>query len=152
MDIYEKLKQLEIELPTTPTPSGLYVTCQRFGNAIYTSGQDCRINGNLVYEGKIGKDLTIEEGYDAARLTMLNCLAVIEKELGDLNRIKKFVKLLCFVNSTEEFIEQPSVMNGASQLLVDIFGDLGKHARTAVSAYSLPFNIPLEIELIVEFK
>ncbi len=152
MDVYKRFKQLGIELPTTPEPAGLYVACQRFGNAIYTSGQDCRINGNLVYEGKLGKNLSIEEGYDAARITMLNCLAVIEKELEDLNRIKKFVKLLCFVNSTDEFIEQPSVMDGASQLLIDIFGESGKHARTAVSAYSLPFNIPLEIELIVEFE
>jgi|SRR5690625_1561110 len=152
MAVYKRLEKLGIELPTSPTPAGLYVACQRFGNAIYTSGQDCRINGDLVYEGKVGRDLTIEEGYDAARLTMLNCLAVIEKELGDLNRIKKFIKLLCFVNSTENFIEQPSVMNGASQLLLDIFGDSGKHARTAVSAYSLPFNIPLEIELIVEYR
>lgn len=152
MDIYEKLKELNIELPTAPKPAGLYIPCQTIGNAIYTSGHDCRINGELMCEGKVGKDITIEEGYEAARLTMLNCLATLEQELGDLNRIKKFVKLLCFVNTTDSFIEQPSVMNGGSQLLLDVFGDKGKHARTALSAPSLPFNIPLEIELIAEFE
>lgn len=150
MNVYQKLEELGIELPSTPKPAGLYVPAQRLGNVIYTSGQDCRIDGKLIYEGKVGIDITIEEGYDAARLTMLNCLAVLEKEIGDLNKIKQFVKLLCFVNSDGNFTEQPSVMNGASQILLDVFGDKGKHARTALSAYSLPFNIPLEIELIVE--
>lgn len=152
VDIYERLKELEITLPKTPEPAGLYVPCRRRGNVLYTSGQDCRINGVLAYEGKLGRDLTVEEGYDAARLTMLNCLSVIQAELGDLNRIKSIVKLLSFVNSTDSFIEQPSVINGASQVLLDVFGEAGKHARTALSANSLPFNIPLEIEMILEFE
>ena len=152
MSVYEKLKDLAIELPSAPEPAGLYQPVKRLGNVLYTSGHDCRINGDLLYEGKIGRDLSLEEGYEAARLTILNCLATLEAEIGDLNRIKQFVKLLCFVNSEENFTEQPAVMNGASQVLLDLFGEKGKHARTALSAYSLPFNIPLEIELIVEIE
>jgi len=153
MDVYKRLQELGLKIPAVPKPAGLYVTCQTTGNLLYTSGQDCRgEDGVLPYTGKVNVDVTIEEGYEAARLTMLNCLAVIENELGDLNRITKFVKLLCFVQSNDDFYEQPSVMNGASQLLIDLFGEKGKHARTAVSAVSLPFNIPLEIELIVEFE
>ncbi|AOV07449.1 RidA family protein [Sporosarcina ureilytica] len=152
MSIYKRLRELEIVLPTPPKPAGLYVPCRLMGNVLYTSGQDCRIDGKLAYEGKLGRDLTVEQGYDAARLTMLNCLAVIEQEIGDLNRIKQIIKLLSFVNSTDSFIAQPSVINGASQVLIDVFGEAGKHARTALSANSLPFNIPLEIEMIVEIK
>lgn len=152
MNVYKRLKELNITLPIPPKPAGLYVPCRLRGNVLYTSGQDCRINGQLAYEGKLGIDLSIEEGYEAARLTMINCLAVIEQEIGDLNRVKKIVKLLSFVNSTEDFIEQPSVINGASQVLIDVFGEAGKHARTALSANSLPFNIPLEIEMIVEIE
>lgn len=152
MDTNNRLKELGIELPSTPNPAGLYVPCRRVGNLLYTSGQDCRINGKLMYEGKVGKDLTIDEGYQAARLTMLNCLAVVQQEIGDLNRVQNIVKLLCFVNSPDDFTEQPSVMNGASQVLIDVFGEVGNHARTALSANSLPFNIPLEIEMILDFK
>lgn len=152
MDVNERLKELGIVLPSPPKPAGLYVPCRLRGNVLYTSGQDCRINGELAYAGKLGKDLSVEEGYDAARLTMLNCLALIQEELGNLNRVKKIVKLLSFVHSTDDFIEQPSVINGASQVLIDVFGEAGKHARTALSANSLPFNIPLEIEMILEFQ
>ena len=153
MNIYDRLDELNLTLPKAPEPAGLYITSQTTGNLLYTSGQDCRAeNGEFPFTGKVGVDLSVEEGYEAARLTALNCLSVIEKELGDLNRVKKIVKLLCFVTSKDDFIEQPSVMNGASQLLIDVFGDVGKHARTAVSAPSLPFNIPLEIEMIVEFE
>lgn len=153
MDVYKRFEELNLVLPAAPSPAGLYVTAQTTGNLLYTSGQDCRReDGVLPYTGKVKIDLTVEEAYEAARLTMLNCLAVIEKELGDLNRITKFVKLLCFVQSADDFYDQPSVMNGASQLLMDVFGEKGKHARTALSAFSLPFNIPLEIELIVEFE
>jgi len=152
MNIYDRLEELGMELPKPPTPAGLYMPCRRVGNLLYTSGQDCRIDGELAYSGKVGQDLTIEEGYEAARLTMMNCLAVIEQELGDLNKVNKFIKLLGFINTSNDFIEQPSVMNGASQVLLDVFGEAGKHARTALSANSLPFNIPLEIEMIIELK
>ncbi len=153
MNVYDRLKELNITLPKAPEPAGLYITSQVTGNLLYTSGQDCRAeNGELPFTGKVAVDITVEEGYEAARLTALNCLAVIEKELGDLNRVTKIVKLLCFVHSKDDFFEQPTVMNGASQLIMDVFGENGKHARTAVSAPSLPFNIPLEIEMIVEFE
>lgn len=152
MGVNQRLIELGIQLPNVPEPAGLYVPCRRLGNVLYTSGQDCRINGKLAYEGKLGRDLSVDEGYEAARLTMLNCLAVIEQELGDLNRVKKIIKLLSFVNSTYDFAEHPAVINGASHVLIDVFKESGKHARTALSANSLPFNIPLEIEMILEFE
>lgn len=150
-NVYDRLKELGITLPAAPEPAGLYIPCQTTGNLIYTSGHDCKTDGVFPYEGKVGQTVSIEEGYEAARLTMINLLATLENELGDLNRITKFVKLLCFVQSGDDFTQQPAVMNGASQLLLDVFGEKGQHARTALSAPALPFNIPLEIELIAEF-
>lgn len=152
MSIEERLKELEIVLPEPPKAMANYVPLKRVGNFIYTSGQDCRRDGNLPFEGKIGKDLTVEKGYQAARETMINCLSLIKSEVADLNNIKQFVKILGFVNSTNEFTQQPTVINGASDLLMEIFGEKGKHARSAISANSLPFNIPVEIEMIVEVK
>src|SRR5690625_6698652 len=119
MDVYKRLRELQITLPKPPEPAGLYVPCRMTGNLLYTSGHDCIQDGKLPYKGKLGKDLSIDEGYDAARLTMLNCLATIEKEIGNLNRINKIVKMLALVNSTNDFIEQPAVINGASRLLID---------------------------------
>lgn len=152
MPINKRLHELGIELPEAPKPAGKYVPLKRVGNLVFTSGQDCRKNGVPLYKGKIGSDLTIEEGYDAARETMINCLAVLKAEIGDLNRVKQFVKLLGFVNSSDGFTEQPSVINGASALLIEIFGEKGKHARSAISSNALPFNIPVEIEMIVELN
>lgn len=152
MPINKRLHELGIELPEAPKPAGKYVPLKRVGNLVFTSGQDCRKNGVPLYKGKIGSDLTIEEGYDAARKTMINCLAVLKAEIGDLNRVKQFVKLLGFVNSSDGFTEQPSVINGASALLIEIFGEKGKHARSAISSNALPFNIPVEIEMIVELN
>lgn len=152
MPINKRLHELGIILPEAPKPAGKYVPLKRVGNLVFTSGQDCRKNGVPLYKGKIGSDLTIEEGYDAARETMINCLAVLKAEIGDLNRVKQFVKLLGFVNSSDGFTEQPSVINGASALLIEIFGEKGKHARSAISSNALPFNIPVEIEMIVELN
>jgi enamine deaminase RidA (YjgF/YER057c/UK114 family) len=117
------------------------------------SGQDCRdSNGKLIYEGKIGSDLTIEQGQEAARQTILNCIAVMKGYLGDLDRVVSIVKLLGFVNSAPGFADHPHVINGASNLLVDIFGEAGKHARSAIGTSELPFHTPVEIEVIAEIR
>ncbi|HEX7064280.1 MAG TPA: RidA family protein [Bacillales bacterium] len=148
--IEERLKQLGIELPEPPKPAAVYIPTQQTGNLVYTSGQDCKKDGKLIYEGKLGKELTIEQGQEAARQTAINCLSVLKAHIGDLERITKIVKVLAFVNSAPGFVEQPYVVNGASELLEEVFGEKGKHARSAISANELPFNTPVETEMIVE--
>jgi enamine deaminase RidA (YjgF/YER057c/UK114 family) len=150
VNIEEKLNELGIKIPEAPKPAAVYVPAKTVGNLVYTSGQDCRVNGKLLYEGKVGSDLTVEQGYEAARQTMINCLAVLKAEIGDLSRVKQIVKLLAFVNSAPGFVEQPYVINGASELLEEVFGEKGQHARSAISSNELPFNTPVEIEMIVE--
>jgi len=150
--IEERIIELGIILPEAPKPAAAYVPAKTVGNLVYTSGQDCRVNGVLKYEGKIGSDLTVEQGYDAARQTMINLLAVLKAHLGNLDRVKQVVKLLAFVNSADGFVQQPYVINGASELLEQIFGENGKHARSAISSNELPFNTPVEIEMIVEIE
>lgn len=152
MKIEERLKELDITIPDTPKPAAVYIPSQQTGNLIYTSGQDCKKDGRLLYEGKIGRDLTIEQGQEAARQTMINCLAVIKGHIGDLDKIKKIVKVLAFVNSAQGFVEQPYVINGASEFLEEVFGEKGKHARSAIASNELPFNTPVEIEVIVEVE
>ena len=149
-EVEKKLESLGIELPPAAKPVAAYVPAKTVGKLVYTSGQDCRVDGILKYEGKVGSDLSIEEGYDAARQTMINCLAVLKEHIGDLDRVKQVIKLLGFVNSADGFVKQPFVINGASELLIEIFGEKGKHARSAVSANELPFDTPVEIEMIVE--
>lgn len=151
-NIEQKLKELGIELQKAPPPGAVYVPAKTVGHLVYTSGADCRINGVLMYKGKVGSDLTVEEGYKAARQTMINLLAVLKEHIGDLDRIKQVVKLLAFVNSADGFVEQPYVINGASELLEEVFGEKGKHARSAISSNELPFNTPVEIEMIVEIE
>lgn len=150
--IEARLKELGVVLPEPPSPAAVYVPAITFGNYVYTSGNDCRIDGKFMYEGKLGKDLTIEQGQEASRQTMINLLAVLKNHLGDLDRIKQIVKLLAFVNSAPGFVEQPYVINGASEFLEEVFGEKGKHARSAIGTSELPFNIPVEIEMIVEIK
>ncbi|PGK37642.1 hypothetical protein CN907_15980 [Bacillus anthracis] len=143
----DKLSELEITLPAIRPAVGNYVSCVRVGNLLFTAGQ-----GVDEYHGKLGKDISIDEGYKAARQSMLNLLSVVRNELGDLNKIKRIVKILGFVNSTEDFINQPKVMNGASDVLVDIFGEKGKHARSAVGMAQLPNNTTIEIEMVLEIE
>ncbi|PEU95684.1 hypothetical protein CN415_05520 [Bacillus cereus] len=143
----DKLSELEITLPAIRPAVGNYVSCVRVGNLLFTAGQ-----GVDEYHGKLGKDISIDEGYKAARQSMLNLLSVVRNELGDLNKVKRIVKILGFVNSTEDFINQPKVMNGASDVLVDIFGEKGKHARSAVGMAQLPNNTTIEIEMVLEIK
>ncbi|MCY9514728.1 RidA family protein [Paenibacillus apiarius] len=150
--IEQRLQQLGIELPAVGEPKFSYIPCNRTGNLLYTSGMDCRIDGVLMYEGKVGADLTIEEGQRAARQVIINALAVIKHELGTLDKVAKVVKMLAFVNSAPGFADQPYVINGASDLLIEVFGDAGRHARSAIGTSDLPFHTPVEIEIIVEVK
>src|SRR5690625_4980373 len=148
MSIIEKrIQDLGIALPSAPSPMASYVPVKRVGNLLYTSGQDCRIDGELIYTGKVGSDLTIEEGYEAAKIALINNLAIIKGAVGELDKVKQFVKMLGFVNSADNFTQQPYVLNGASDLLEDIFQERGKHARSAISANELPFDTPVEIEM-----
>ncbi|KRE46676.1 RidA family protein [Paenibacillus sp. Soil724D2] len=150
--IEQRLLELGITLPASPEPRFTYIPCNQTGNLIYLSGQDCRINGELMFEGKLGREVTIEQGQAAGRQTIINCLAVMKGYLGDLDRVVKIVKMLGFVNSAPGFGDQPYVINGASDLLVAVFGEKGKHARSAIGTSDLPFHTPVEIELIVEVR
>ncbi|WIG23906.1 RidA family protein [Bacillus anthracis] len=143
----DKLSELGITLPAIRPAVGNYISCVRVGNLLFTAGQ-----GVDEYHGKLGKDISIDEGYKAARQSMLNLLSVVRNELGNLNKVKRIVKILGFVNSTEDFINQPKVMNGASDVLVDIFGEKGKHARSAVGMAQLPNNTTIEIEMVLEIE
>lgn len=143
----QKLEELGLELPALRPAVGSYVGCVRTGNLIFTAGQ-----GVDQYHGKLGKELTTEEGYLAAQQSMLNLFSVVKNELGDLSKVKQFVKLLVMVNSTEDFIEQPKVANGASDLLGKVFGDKGIHGRSAVGMAQLPNNTAIEIEMIIEVE
>lgn len=143
----ERLENLGLQLPPPRPASGNYVCCVRTGNLLFTSGQ-----GTDEYRGKLGEDVTIEEGYQAARQCMLNLLAVIKNELGDLTKVKRIVKILGMVNSSPDFKDQPKVMNGSSDLLVEVFGEKGRHARSAVGMSQLPHNNAVEVEMIVEVE
>ncbi|HEV7663993.1 MAG TPA: RidA family protein [Chloroflexota bacterium] len=146
----ERLRELSYTLPTPPPPIGTYVGAVRTGNLLFLSGKGPTLAGGKEWRGKLGAELSTEEGYQAARDTMLNLLAVLRAELGELSRVQRVVKLLGMVNSTPEFDQQPKVINGASDLLVDVFGERGRHARSAVGMAALPNGIPVEIEMIVE--
>lgn len=150
--IEAKLKQLGIELPQPPQPVGSYVPIQVVGNLVFTSGQTARINGVRRYLGKVGRDVSKDEAYLSARDAALNCLASIGEAVGSLDRVKRIIKVTGFVNSAPGFNQQPDVVNGASDLLMDIFGDAGRHSRTAVGAAELPFDASIELEMIVEIE
>ena len=150
MCIYENIKKLNITLPEPPPRGGIYVPVKQVGNLVYTSGQGPIVEGKPAFIGKVGKELSIEEGQEAAKIVVINMLSALHQYLGDLNKIKNVVKLLGFVASSEDFYSQPQVINGASQLLIDVFGDIGQHARSAIGTNVLPGNIPVEIEAIFE--
>jgi enamine deaminase RidA (YjgF/YER057c/UK114 family) len=150
LTIAERLHELGIQLPAVRPPAANYVGAVTTGNLVFISGHGpYRADGSLV-AGKVDAERTIEEGYEAARLTMLNCLATLQAEVGSLDRVSRIVKLFGMVNCTETFGRQPEVINGASDLLIAIFGERGRHARSAVGMQMLPFNITTEIEMIVE--
>ncbi len=152
MSVNERLVELGIELPELPKPIGAYVLSVQTGNLLYTSGIGPQEHGQFPYQGKVGAELTIEEGRAAARLCMLNLLSLIREAVGDLDRVSRVVKLLGFVASAPGFGDQPLVMNGASELLLQVLGESGRHARSAIGVNELPRNIPVEIEMIVELK
>jgi enamine deaminase RidA (YjgF/YER057c/UK114 family) len=147
-----KLKELNIELFKPAAPMANYVRAVRTGNLIFLAGHGpTRADGTNI-QGKVGKDLTIEQGYDAARQTGIALLSTLKSEVGDLSKVKRIVKVLGMVNCTEDFKDQPKVINGFSDLMVAVFGEKGKHARSAVGMYALPSNISVEIEMIVEIE
>lgn len=152
MSYEAKLQQLGIELPAPPKPVATYIPAVQAGELLFLSGVIPLRDGKLAVEGKLGKDLTIEQGYEAARIALLNALAVIHQELGTLDRVKRIVRLVGHVASAAGFVEQPAVINGASDLLVRVFEEAGRHARVAVGAAELPLNAPVELELIVHIS
>ncbi|AIM17045.1 MULTISPECIES: RidA family protein [Neobacillus] len=143
----ERLVELGLTLPPLRPAAGNYVSCVRTGNLLFTSGQ-----GTDEYRGQLGKDVSIETGYLAARQCMLNLLSVVKHELGDLSKVKRIVKVLGFVNSTPDFTDQPKVMNGASDLLIQVFGEKGRHGRSAVGLAQLPLNNAVEVEMVLEVE
>lgn len=152
MPAEDRLRELGIDLPEPPKAQGSYVTTAVSGNLAYLCGHGpWRFDGSLV-TGKVGAELTLAEGHDAARLTCLGMLATLRAHLGSLDRVTRVVKVFGLVNATPDFEEHPAVINGCSDLLVEVFGEAGKHARTAMGAVSLPRNIAVEIEAIVEFE
>lgn len=150
--IEEKIKELGYTLPETAKPLAAYIPAIRTGDYVYTSGQVPFVDGELKYSGKIGFDLSIEEGQKAAELCALNGLSAIKNEIGDLNKIEQIVKVTVFVNSADGFTDQPKVANGASEFLGSVFGDKGIHTRSAVGVSELPINSAVEIEMIVKVK
>ncbi len=152
MNIERRLRELGLELPEVPTPSGSYVPVQILGNIAFTSGQTALINGERRYLGKVGKEVSLEEGALSARDACLNCLASLKKELGTLDAVGKIIKVVGYVNSAPGFIRQPEVVNGASDLLVQLWGEHGRHARSAIGVAELPVNTSVELEMIVEIK
>ena len=152
-EIESRLEHLGISLPAEPVPIANYVPGVRTGNLLYLSGLGpaSRADG-AAPSGKVGRDLTTEQGYEAARLTGINILARMKGILGDLDKVRRVVKLLGMVNSAPDFNQQPAVVNGCSDLLVEVFGERGRHARSAVGMAALPNDIPVEIEVIIEVE
>lgn len=148
----EKIQQLGIKIPAAAKPLAAYIPALQVGNLVMTSGQVPILDGVVKFQGKVGKDLSEEEGKEAAKLCALNCLGAIKSVIGSLDKIKRVVKLTVFVNSAAGFTAQPKVANGASELVVEIFGEAGKHTRSAVGVSELPLNSAVEIEMMVELS
>ena len=149
----ENIMQLGINIPDMPAPLANYVPYKVSDNVVYVSGQGPVLNGDLMYKGKVNEDISIEDGIKAAELCCINIIAALKKSInGDWNRLDSFLKLGGFVNCKDDFYDQPKIINGASDLLVEIFGDQGKHARFAVGSNALPMNISVEIDAIIKIK
>ena len=152
MTAEEKAKELGLDLSNPSAPVAAYVSAVRTGNLVFLSGTiPVRADGSRI-EGKVGADLTVEQGYDAARLTAVGLLARLRAEVGSLDKVQRIVKLTGFINAPPEFTQHPQVMNGASDLMGEVFGDAGRHARAAVGMGSLPFNVAVEIEMVAEVE
>ncbi len=155
MEVEKKLEEMGISLPPSTTPVANYLPLVRTGNLLFVSGHGPGVqkDGKVTFiQGKLGKDMDAAQGYEAAKHVMLNILQSMKQELGDLDKVQRIVKLLGFVNCTADFLDQPKVINGASDLLVELFGERGRHARSAVGMNQLPFGIAVEIEMIVEVE
>ena len=152
MKIEQRLKELDIELAEPIGPQANYVTTVQTGNLIFTSGHGPITSKGEILKSQLGTDATIEDGYASARQVALCLLSTLRHVLGDLDRVKRIVKLVGFVNSAPDFTDQPAVINGASDFLVEVFGDKGRHARSAVGMVQLPLGIPVEIEMVVEIE
>lgn len=148
--IEARLKSLKIELPKAAAPVANYVPCVQAGNILFVSGQVTAWNGEYKFIGKVGKDFAIEQAREAARLCALNIIAQVRAHLGDLDRVKRVCQVHGFVNAVPDFKDHPKVVNGASDLFVEVFGEAGKHARFAVGAGSLPLNVAVEVAAILE--
>jgi len=148
----DRLKELGFTLPAPPTPVANYVPVVRTGHLLFLSGVLPSCDGRLVLTGKLGEHLTVEQGVEAARVAVLNGLSIVRSEAGSLDRVKQIVKMVGYIASAPGFTDQPQVLNGASDLLVSVFGEAGRHARVAVGAAELPRLAPIEIELIVELR
>lgn len=152
MEIEKKLTELGYVLPQPPVPVGSYLLARRTGDLLYLSGTTCYTPEGLLFRGRLGADLSVEQGYAAARQTALNLLGVLKAEIGNLDLVDCIIKLNGYVNSSAEFTRQPEVINGASDLLIQLFGERGRHARTSIGVNVLPDNIPVEIEMIVQVR
>ena len=150
-NIDARLQELGLEIPEAAAPVANYVAYVVTGNLCFTAGQVTLKDGAFEHQGKLGAEISVDEGYQAARLCAINIIAQLKAACGgDLDRVKRIVKLVGFVNSTPDFVDQPKVVNGASDLMVEVFGDAGKHARSAVSAASLPVGVAVEVECVAE--
>jgi enamine deaminase RidA (YjgF/YER057c/UK114 family) len=150
--IEERLAELGYQLPEPPKPLAVYIPAISNDKLVFTAGQIPLLNGELKYKGKVGYDLTLEQGYEAAKLCALNCLSVIKGEIRDLDKIERILKVTVFVNSADGFTDQPKVANGASEFLGEVFGESGKHVRSAVGVNELPIDSAVEVEMIAQLK
>lgn len=150
MTVSENLQRLRVTLPPAPRPVGSYVPACQAGDLVFVSGVLPFQEGKILQPGKVGRELSIEEGAANARIAVINALAILQQELGDLSRITRIVRLTGHVASAEGFVDQPAVINGASDFLVEVFGEQGRHARLALGAFELPLHAPIELELIVQ--
>ena len=148
--ISDKIDKLGLKLPDIPEPIGSYLPSICIRDMIFISGQLPLIDGKLLYKGKLGRDISIEQGYESARICALNALSIVKKELGDLDKIKQIIKISGFVNCTEDFTNHPQVINGASDLFATIFDNAGKHSRIAIGTNSLPLDSPVEIDVLFQ--
>ena len=152
MKLKNKIKEIGLILPEVPKPIAEYIPAKKMGNLVFTSGQGPIKDGKFVYVGKVGGEVSIEEGYECAKMCALNCLAAIKSVIESLDEIDEVIKIKGYVNSTPDFYRQPEVVNGASELIVKIFGEKGKHTRSALGTSVLPGNIPVELEMTVSIK
>lgn len=152
MIVEDRLRELGIELPPPPQPLGNYIGAVQVGDLVFLGGVSNRVRGVLKYRGKVGVDLSVEDAYDSARMAAINHLAILKAFLGDLDRIERVVKVVGHVNCAPGFNQLPSVVNGASDLLVQVFGEKGRHARLALGAAELNDDIPVEMEMIIQVR